>query len=223
MIRGFCWTRSFFPDHKAPNQSEFSNVVHHNIPSWSWASIKGKNVRFHIPEELELGRLRGYWIEEEATVIDCQTNPSTSDPFGVISGGHIVLRAPFLAINDPRENDLDFRRSERFQAIHEQIQKCMQTKSALDEFSQQHKDHAGQEFALIRLLETSCQGSFLDSSGRPLRKHAFDLLILESTGEGENEYRRIGKFVVVTFDFTGEVWLKEMNDAEWKWKKVRLV
>lgn len=88
------------------------------------------------------------------------------------------------------------------------------------EFDQQHKGHAGQEFALIRLIKTfSDHGKSYWAQTRRVY-----ILILESTGERENEYRRIGKLIVSSNRTTdGETDLNEINEAKWEWKKVRLI
>lgn len=65
---------------------------HSNPPSWSWASIEGK-VWVHEPPGSGVGD-----GEEVAEVLDVRTYPSTNDPRGMISGGHITLRAPLFPL-----------------------------------------------------------------------------------------------------------------------------
>ena len=64
-------------------------------PSWSWASAPG-SVRFIASGALD------NWSKVVicATFEECQTVPSTSDPFGELRNGYINLTAPTLAVQN---------------------------------------------------------------------------------------------------------------------------
>ena len=62
-----------------------------NPPSWSWASVEGK-----VYERLLSFQESG----TTATLLDAQVYPSTSDPMGMVSGGHIILRGPLLSLQE---------------------------------------------------------------------------------------------------------------------------
>ncbi len=89
------------------------------------------------------------------------------------------------------------------------------------EFEQQHKGYAGQEFALIRIAR--CYEKIKSPTNKKFRRSRPEayLLILESTREQKNEYRRLGLLTLDSRDDYSS--LNEMNEAKWKWKKVRLV
>jgi len=57
-------------------------------PSWSWASIEG---RVRHPASY-------FRKEDVAEVLDVRTDPSSVDPRGLVSGGHITLRAPLFPL-----------------------------------------------------------------------------------------------------------------------------
>lgn len=51
-------------------------------PSWSWASVEGSEISWNNLE---------WHFESEVQILEADTHPTTSDPRGVISGGHITL------------------------------------------------------------------------------------------------------------------------------------
>lgn len=61
-------------------------------PSWSWASIEGI-----VCDPLHI-RPHAMDTREVAKVIEGHTYPSTKDPRGMVSGGHIIIRAPILRL-----------------------------------------------------------------------------------------------------------------------------
>jgi hypothetical protein len=64
-----------------------------NPPSWSWASIEGM---VHDPSAKPQALCD---IAEIARVLNVGVYPSTDDPRGMVSGGHITLRAPLLSLD----------------------------------------------------------------------------------------------------------------------------
>lgn len=64
-----------------------------NPPSWSWASITGG---VHDPTAKPQALCD---IEEVAEMLNAHVYPTTDDPRGMVSGGHITLRAPLLPID----------------------------------------------------------------------------------------------------------------------------
>jgi hypothetical protein len=226
MIRGLLWRshpRALVKSQSACSHAVSARSANLRIPSWSWASINGGTISFIVGEEWKWSSI---WVEEVAKIIDCHTSPSTIDPFGLISGGHIVLHAPFLQIDDPRLKNLDSRNT-RFPALHERIQNHMTLEGSQAEFEQRHKGYAGQEFALIRIAK--CYGKIKPPTKKKMRRSQprSYILILESTREQKNEYRRLGLLTLHSQDessiYDDANCLNEMNEAKWKWKKLRLV
>lgn len=227
MIRGLVWTRwtarALVKSQRARSQPVISRPANHRIPSWSWASITGGQIVFIIGKEYTWSSV---WVEEAAKVIDCHTSPSTTDPFGHTLGGHIILHAPFLQVNDPRSKNFDSRIM-RLPALHERIQRHMSTEASQAEFEQQHQGYAGQDFALIRVVK--CYSKIETPTGKDERRSPVAyMLILESTGDQKMEYRRLGLLTIRLVDYSppddnDRLCLDEMNKEKWEWKKVRLV
>jgi len=73
----------------------------YRAPSWSWAS-QDSAVKFHHMTDIE---------EDGAqccSVLHVSTIPATSDPFGMVAGGQLVLEARGLSVNvDPSEEEFD--------------------------------------------------------------------------------------------------------------------
>lgn len=214
MIRGLLWQRKRLKGQKSYRQNELSGAVHQHIPTWSWASINGEKVRFQLVDEfISCGRHR---LGKIARVVSCRIHLSTCDPFGHISGGYIVLRAPFLQIDDPRSKNVE-KWSTRFPTLHEEVWRQLGFDDEQAEFHQQHKAYVGQKFALIRIVKRFSGGS----------PKAF-LLLLESTGKQKNEYRRLGLIIITHVEYLSpnhiyNVSFDEMNETKWQWKTLRLV
>ena len=226
MIRGLVWSRTrrkrVHPQGSRVHAS-ISTLANYHIPSWSWASITGGLIMFGLGGEVSWS---SEWIEEAAQVLDCRTIARTTDPFGQTSEGHLVLKAPFLQIIDPRSKNLD-PCDIVFPALHERIQIEMSLQDFQAEFKQHHKSHTGQNFALIRLVKSyeKIQDVFGTWSRR---ENGTSVLMLESTGEQQMEYRRVGLLAIRPSGLSSpdEInWrcLNEMKKAKWDWKKVRLV
>jgi len=74
-------------------------------PSWSWAAIEG---------QVKLPSIAQYFLKQGIKILDVSTHPSTDDPRGMVSGGHITLRGPLLPLEgnwktptDTTEKDFD--------------------------------------------------------------------------------------------------------------------
>jgi len=60
-------------------------------PSWSWAGVYGRAVRFGPESQYDL-------ITPFAKVLDIDIQLASQDPFGAVRGGSITLHGPFLRI-----------------------------------------------------------------------------------------------------------------------------
>jgi hypothetical protein len=82
-----------------------------------------------------------------AAVVDAKVVRATQDPYGSVSGGHLVLRGPFASFPHPlRESGEDCSIS----ALHKFIRLREMTHGARFEFDLKHKPFAGQSFALLQ-------------------------------------------------------------------------
>jgi hypothetical protein len=93
-------------------------------PSWSWCSVdyRPSGIRRWIFEDNEIHNGCMY-----AKVVDIQTYPSTSDPRGMVSGGHITLKGRVMPLKIALPEDLteeqerDGRGEYSFQYTHSRI------------------------------------------------------------------------------------------------------
>ncbi|KAI0545061.1 heterokaryon incompatibility protein-domain-containing protein [Xylaria curta] len=60
-------------------------------PTWSWASVESCRVQWQLLDSR-------YEQKPEAEVLDIACYPSTRDPRGMVSGGHVTLRSKLLAL-----------------------------------------------------------------------------------------------------------------------------
>lgn len=72
------------------NSSHNNQKLTETAPSWSWASIDGPVVtrRYETSEDL-------------ATIVDVDTDPVTSDPFGQVSGSVLIISGMLFVIPVP--------------------------------------------------------------------------------------------------------------------------
>lgn len=76
--------------HPGERSSQSNNVGFvSSPPSWSWAALKP--MALYWPEWLTL-------CHSEVNVLDAETYPSTSDPKGMVSGGHLLLEGRLLQL-----------------------------------------------------------------------------------------------------------------------------
>ena len=223
IIRGMCWTRSQVPkrDFRTIKASEKERDNHH-LPSWTWASVIGGRVRNPLENEQT-------WpfttVEETAQTLYVRTTPKNKDVFGQIAHAEIAIKAPFRYIDDPTV-ETSASESTALPVLREQVTQELQILTSQEEFEEQHRPHPGQQFAVVRLMQTS-QLLTLMLGGKDQYLPTASLLILESTGEAD-KWRRVG-FFSVSVPFYPDVddlnlrFLDEMKRAKWEWRKVNIV
>lgn len=153
------------------------NDTNGDIPSWSWASVRG-------PVQLRGdNRLDELEIITLCKLITVSMEPKFDDPKGQLSSAYIDLRAQFLAITDPQPHtgiDKDC----PFPHLLVEIRQVVEYKpDRAPEFYQQHRHHDGQQFALIKLYQ------WKRHSINGLRLPNLQLLLIESCANGD--FRRL--------------------------------
>ena len=99
------------------------------------------------------------------------------------------MRAPFGLIKDPYSGDRkDVKIASPVLEAH--VQQGFGSDSFRGEFEQQHEHHLGQQFAVLRIARYS---RALNSQSQKdiIRLPGASLMVVETTGQQENEYRRV--------------------------------
>ncbi|OCL02546.1 HET-domain-containing protein [Glonium stellatum] len=207
IIRGLNWQRG--PLRKKLPSGRVEDVTSHPkflAPSWSWASILGKSVRFLT------GFQESNKIIQSAKVISIETEPSTEDPYGKLKGGYIMLRGPFLdlGVRDPRcKPELGSKLSVLLEKISCTLNSANTAQS--HEFLQKHKSHERQRFSLFHLCTWMQE--------EPIKWTEVSLLLLESCPEGS--YKRVANFSIrISMDL---LLRDDFQSASWKKQMVRIV
>lgn len=186
MVRGLMWAR---PSARGTSTQTPRPALDYRIPSWSWASISGGPIYNAITNE-EKWSTR--YITELARVVSVVIKPRFSDPYGQISDGFLTLSAPFRPLSDQtfdKNND----QNTSLPALEQRIRQNSALPTA--EFGQQHVPHTGQRFAVLRIAKFH-EKFTSEITGRMALNRTAGLLILETTGQQENEYRRIGLLIL---------------------------
>jgi hypothetical protein len=119
-------------------------------PSWSWASVIHGRVVFSPSNGVHTyvqAWIRTLW---QATIIDVRVINSTQNPFGSVSGGHLVIRGPFACIPDPTRkagDDCSLPTLHKF--IHTREMSCGAYTNRF-EFDLKHQPVANQIFGLLQ-------------------------------------------------------------------------
>ena len=177
----------------------------HATPSWSWASLGGLPVEFLQEHFVPSSRIK------EAKLLGITTEPISSDRHGRAIGGSLEMWAFFHTIRDvtsPPDCDSESHLEDLVFALSESA-------AFKVEFERQHRYHSNQTFAVLVL------SMFSDRT---------ILLIVESTGRTDGEYRRIGIFDSepcedsdVNFWPSGAGMTAEIERQRWGKKNIRLV
>jgi hypothetical protein len=167
-------------------------------PSWSWASILGRQVNFIFTMETRKALLKNRRSFDGAEVTSWSTVLEGSDPFGQVLSGELILRTRFCQLDDvpptfslknefPEDdpaNDFPANNPSAFQEVI--YNELLRSSDSVYEFYQQHIPHPGQHFGVIEIMRwTEAPGSGLPG---------VDFLMVESTGAKADEYRRIGQY-----------------------------
>jgi hypothetical protein len=190
IICGLLWDRLPIWSKDGTTRWEASMPSEFLAPSWSWAGVLGRQANF--PNWRAKDTLSSKSAINVAEVLEVRTVPKGPDRFGQVISGKITLKARFHQLAKPpaytaeegaRGND------EEISAFVQHVHRAFRDTGRMEyEFLQQHVPNHGQKFAIIELIRwTNAPGS-----GVP----GMELMALESTGKGDNEYRRIGLFTL---------------------------
>lgn len=221
IVRGLLWSRRAKRDDHLVSKTVKEDSKDHHIPSWSWASIDGGPIFNSLAEEKEWPYV---FPQETAKVLHITTTPRLSDPFGQITDGLLVIRAPFRLIQNPFTTKES--RTVPGTAIEQRVLQEKEITASRAEYQQQHCHHPGQYFAIIRII--LYHRDLTNYDGTNIRMPGTKLLVLETTGQREDEFRRIGLMDVAVpmnpdVDDRDVKFLEEMKAAKWRWKEVRIV
>ena len=174
----------------------------YRIPSWSWASIQAGRV-YYLDAQPETE----WTMNKSLRVLSAHVQALGPDPFGQTAGGCIDLRAPFEHIPSPVTLETASGAAESI--VLEPLRKRTEAfKDFWAELRQQHREVAGQTFAA--LLWSDTYGVWI-------------LMVVESTGEAEHEYRRIGLLEYHPgSDLTAQD-AKALRALAWRRRQIRLV
>jgi len=165
-------------------------------------------------------------VVETARVMKISTTPRSADPCGQVSAGFLIIRAPFVAVDEPSMEEYAPLRTQN-PTLAQRIRSLMTLLSFRAEYEQQHKAHAGQRFAVIRLVRYYREvTSSLD--GKKTRLPAASMMLIETTGYRDNEYRRVGllSIAVPMNPEPGDAdqnFLAEMKEAKWAMNEIRVI
>ena len=193
----------------------------YHIPSWSWASIHGRRVTYLYPPTDEY-----CVIEEQAKVLEVITTPRLKDPFGQTRSGYLQIQGSYCSIRDPRIDGAEGI-SKNNPILQTKLHDTYNVPEFQVEFSQQHQEHKGQEFGVL-LLAKCFRERGLETRKAWTKFPDVTLLVVETTGQQENEYRRVGLYKLSALgfasdDITDMAFFDEMKRSKWKTKKIRLV
>ncbi|KAF7505325.1 hypothetical protein GJ744_001028 [Endocarpon pusillum] len=155
----------------------------YRAPSWSWASIKGA-IRLQPPAHTYY---RANQMHEQAKVVAVQIEPlASSDPFGQVKTGHLILQGRFYHVNNFLESG-STAAANSFPAAQKFLQAAILLPPGMKhEFTQHHRPCERQRFALLQLFAYT---------GGDIGEGA-DYLVLESTTPDASAYRRVGCIIL---------------------------
>ena len=151
IIRGMCWTRTGVPKRDFRAIKAGQKERDDQLPSWSWASIIGGRVTNALEDEQMWPFMT---VEETARTLHVRTTPGNQDSVPQTSHTEIVVKAPFQHIDDPTI-DTKASKSTALPVLREWVTQELQIRTSREEFEQQHRPLPGQEFAVLRLMQTS--------------------------------------------------------------------
>lgn len=206
------WSRDWVSVFRSLDQRylHFSKSTAYLAPSWSWASIKGGWVR--VPR-------RKYYRPaiNTASIIEVHTELQGANPFGRVKSGYIILEGSLFPLDEISPEEWNYRRDlKNLRTIWEIPDRSVEhhnlksrglvtpgkwpnlcqfvvelkgnSYDVASEFEQQHVHYENQRFAAFLLAQM--KGDTGPSVGN--FRGTAHLLLLESTGEREDEYRRVG-------------------------------
>jgi hypothetical protein len=244
IIRGLLWDRLPIWSKDGTTRWDTAKKSEYLAPSWSWAGILGRQA--NLPGWRARDALSPKSALSIAKVLEVCTVPNGPDPCGQVTSGKITLKARFyplagITLKTAHEDAIygvqllcdtstskdNLATSAFLQHIHTVFR---DTGRIEYEFLQQHIPAQNQTFAILELVRwAKAPGS---------RVPGMEFMALESTGNGDDEYRRIGlfslrKLKVPDPDAVGpdayngaiaenKAWLEVVN-AKWKRRTVTIV
>jgi hypothetical protein len=190
IMASLMWSRN--PKYPADESIRFdpTRPSEYLAPSWSWASILGNlSVMSNIWKTRDALAISALKVAE---ILDLHTVTKNYDPFGQVIGGDLKIRGRFFPIehlppvwstdNQFPDEPSDLPKLSPFQQIVYNSARVVDV--IIYERYQQHKSHPGQIYGAFEIIRW--KGA--PGSGLP----GMDFLLLESTGEKGDEFRRIG-------------------------------
>ena len=210
LVDSLGWTRASRP-HQRPGNENFVQPHSDRLyvaPSWSWASVQGSPVT--LPNDTR-------WAGRLAKIISVAVERATSDLYGKLEGGRLVMDAPFLPIPDPQ---IPLAAGTLYPSLQRHLYERITTTvtpgdDMANNFRQSHVECDEQVFALV---QTCRSGSTMY------------ILLLESTGNSV-DYRRVacwpqkmhpGPNLIIRTRL-GEGVAAELEQAPWSRRRITLV
>lgn len=222
ILRGLMWVREP-PKSPVPGSLvEQPKPLDYYVPSWSWASISGRKIFFFYPPT------DGYCaIEEQAKVLEVMATPSLNDPFGQTRGGYLEIQASYYDIQDPRTNQYEDVPNDNPILQSKLYDSYTGVPAFQAEFCQQHQEHEGQKFGVLLMAKCFTERGMETRKGWT-KFPDITLLVIETTGRQENEYRRVGLYKsraegFSSDDITDMPFFAEMKRTKQKSRNIRLV
>ena len=214
LLQELCWFRlAFAYDEKTSRhmQTEFEKPTAYRAPSWSWASINGGRVMMtSLPIPVDIP------VQSLATVVEIFLEPLDKDPFGELKSGHLRIKGSVFELGDlwhvywrkvapsreayqllPQKTDNSYdclgTGTGQFPFLRAFAIQYLNSANGTFEFDQQHVAHPEQQYAAF--LIAHCEGYMLDDAPNEAKMMSgtAEFLLLESTGNKDDEYRRIGR------------------------------
>lgn len=230
LIRGLLWNRARPNKNQLPSAGMIMAGHDYRAPSWSWASTSGGPVHNFMAGEKSWQFVT---VEETAKISDVETSLKFGDPYGQILAGYLVINTPFCMVSNMNAyfeaSEYDSLSDESPNpSLERRLRTEMMIDTSRDEFQQQHCPFAGQQFAVIRVMKHLRSSHTTVGERKETYMPGASFLILETTGEAHEEYRRIGCFrVSVPMDPDPEdenvALIEEMQKTMWTWKKIRIL
>lgn len=219
-IRCLNWRREPLLEHRqrAPSYKGcLGRPLDYVAPSWSWASVVGGSA------ELTTGLQGSRRIWEHARVLKVSVSLETEDPYGRVTGGRLVLCAPFLSISAPHLRPIE---TTRFPAFQDEIWMLLSSKDNdyHHTFYQHHALHADQEYGLVQTCTT--KDTNIDSPAESLH-----MIIVETAGQ-TCRYRRVGHYQLPLSGVSQKFWVdlgnnkairEELLGAKWTRRTIEII
>jgi hypothetical protein len=202
LLRGLLWHREVLtPNHVNAEDSFISAKLVlkkagvYYAPSWSWASILGGMVKWHIDHREFEASL--YHAKSRANILSVQMETKGGSPHAGVTSGSITLEAPLYPLTEfcsglePANSTADANLLQPLQMLVDAF--ISTAKHAAAEYAQQHVPHPGQRFGALCIVEWADSPIKVESQrARPEPPKGMELLLVESTGTGDSEFRRVG-------------------------------